>query len=126
MMVGLAAVAYAFGFVPKEATLLLSVLLAIIGFLTYGPHVLMVGTMAMDFGTRKAASAAAGFIDALGYAGVGVGMVATGAIVDHYSATRGDVAGWQAALLFWCGAALVSALLIATQWRYKPAKGTYH
>ncbi|MFQ5808073.1 MAG: MFS transporter [Armatimonadota bacterium] len=130
MMLGLAAAAYLFGQLPRgdalSVRLLLYALLAIIGFLTYGPHVLMVGTMAMDFGTRKAASAAAGFIDALGYAGVGVGMVATGRIVDHYSAIGGDVAGWQAALLFWCGAAIVSAVLMATLWRHKPAKGAYH
>ena len=126
MMVGLGAGAYLFGLVPKEATLLLAVLLAVIGFVTYGPHVLMVGTIAMDFGTRKAASAAAGFIDALGYAGVGIGMVATGALVDHFKAAGGEAAGWHAALLFWCGAAILSAILMATLWRYKPAKGLYH
>ncbi len=126
MMLGLAASVYLFVSASQGGMPLVVVLLAVIGFLTYGPHVLMVGTMAMDFGTRKAASAAAGFIDALGYAGVAVGMVVTGRILDHYKALGDEQAGWEAALLFWCGAAVVSALLIATQWRYKPAKGTYH
>jgi sugar phosphate permease len=126
MMLGLAAAVYLFVGASQGATLLVVVLLAVIGFLTYGPHVLMVGTMAMDFGTRKAASAAAGFIDALGYAGVAVGMVVTGLIVDHYKNIGDEPGGWQMALLFWCAAALASAILMATLWRSRPPKGEYH
>lgn len=36
--------------------------------MTYGLYVLMIGTVAMDFGTRKAASVT-GFIDCFGYIG---------------------------------------------------------
>jgi len=42
---------------------------AIIGFCTYGPHILMVGHAAQDFGKKSGAAGAAGFIDGMGYIG---------------------------------------------------------
>lgn len=40
-----------------------------IGFMTYGPHVLIVASAPMDYATRKAASSVTGFIDGVGYVG---------------------------------------------------------
>ncbi|MFQ5808071.1 MAG: hypothetical protein ACE5JM_00510, partial [Armatimonadota bacterium] len=126
MTVGLAVAICVFALLPKAAMPLLVLLLALIGFLNSGAQLILCAPMAMDLATRKAASAAAGFIDALGYAGVATGIAVTGVVVDRFAAGRDAAAGWQAALLFWAGAAVISALLMATLWRYKPARGEYH
>lgn len=57
----------------------------LLGLLIYGPHMLMVGTIPMDYATERAASSAAGFIDSLGYLGATVGGVGTGLIIDYFS-----------------------------------------
>jgi len=126
MIVGLAAAICLFGLMPELAGPLLVLLLGLIGFLNSGAQLIMCAPMAMDMATRKAASAAAGFIDALGYAGVGTGIAVTGVLVDRFATATDAAPGWQAALLFWSGAAVISALLMATLWRYKPARGEYH
>ena len=59
--------------------------LAVIGFCTYGAHVLMVGHAAQDFAGRKAAASAAGFIDGFGYIGAAMTGIFTGWLVDNYS-----------------------------------------
>jgi len=61
------------------------VFIFLLGFLIYGPHMLMVGTMPMDYATEKAASSAAGFIDSFGYLGATVGGIGTGLIIDYFS-----------------------------------------
>ncbi|MHA2008110.1 MAG: MFS transporter [Promethearchaeota archaeon] len=43
--------------------------LILIGILNFAPHALLVSTIPMEFSTRKAASAATGFIDGCGYIG---------------------------------------------------------
>lgn len=91
--------------------------LLVIGFMTYGPHVLMVGTVAMDFGTRKAASSAAGFIDCFGYIGAALTGVGSGWLIDNY--------GWNASFYFWVFGALVAAVLMTLLWKHKPARGKY-
>jgi len=94
------------------------IFLAIIGFMTYGPHVLMVTTMPMDFGTRKAAASAAGFIDGWGYIGAAITGVGSGWLIDNF--------GWNAAFYFWVLGALGAAVLMTTIWNYGAVKGEYH
>jgi len=72
----------------------------------------------MDFGTRKAASSATGFVDGLGYIGAAITGIGSGWLVDNY--------GWDAAFYFWIAMALVAGVLMATLWNYKPRKGEYH
>jgi len=43
--------------------------LFVIGFMVYGPHVLIVGVIPIDVRTRKAAASVTGFIDEFGYIG---------------------------------------------------------
>jgi sugar phosphate permease len=95
----------------------LLVLMAI-GFFTYGPHVAMVAACPMDFGTRKAAASAAGFIDGVGYIGAAVTGVVSGYLVDNY--------GWNTAFYMWLGGALAAAALMLVLWNYKPKSGEYH
>jgi len=55
----------------------------LIGFLTFGPHVMMVEILPMDCGTRKASSSVTGFIDSLGCAGASIIGVGTGLLIRH-------------------------------------------
>lgn len=104
--------------IPAGNWILSLLCLLFIGFMTYGPHVLMVGTVAMDFATRKAASSAAGFIDCFGYIGAALTGVGSGFLVDKFD--------WNAAFYFWVAGALIAAALMALLWNYKPAKGRYY
>ena len=114
----LGAFAWAYRFVvPVEAWVLGFVMMALIGFTTYGAHVVMVATVPMDYGTRKAAGSATGFIDGFGYLGAGLVGVGTGFLVDRW--------GWNAGFGFWIAAAFIAAGLMAFLWTYKPPKGKY-
>jgi len=118
MLVLLGISAWLFTRIPAGNWVLSFICLIAVGFLTYGPHVLMVGTIAMDYGTRKAASSAAGFIDCLGYVGASLTGVGSGWLADKY--------GWNASFYFWVAGALIAAVLMAFLWNYKPEKGKYH
>jgi len=118
MLVLLGLSAWLFPRIPEGRWVLSLICLLIVGFMTYGPHVLMVGTVPMDFGTRKAASSAAGFIDCMGYIGAALTGVGSGWLVDNFS--------WNAAFHFWVAGAFIAALLMALLWNYKPAKGKYY
>ena len=94
------------------------IVLALIGFLTYGPHVAIVTYVPMDFGTRKVAASTIGFIDGMGYVGAAVTGIASGFLVDHF--------GWNAAYYLWMGGALASAALMFLLWNYRPVVTKYH
>ncbi|MBE7559273.1 MFS transporter [bacterium] len=96
-----------------DATLVV-IFLGMIGFLTYGPHVLMVGACPQDFGTRRMAASAAGFIDCMGYMGAALAGFGTAYLLKHF--------GWNAALYTWAGAAFVGAALMATLWNVKVSR----
>lgn len=95
--------------VPVNQWVLGLVTLASIGFFVFGSHVLIVGAAPMDYGTRKAASAATGLIDCLGYIGAGITSVGTGWLVDQW--------GWNAGFALWVGAAFLGAGLMVLLWR---------
>jgi OPA family glycerol-3-phosphate transporter-like MFS transporter len=118
MLLLLAVFAFLFPLVPPSEWVLSILILMVVGFMTFGPHVLMVGVMAMDFGTRKAASSAAGFIDCMGYVGAAFTGIASGFLVDQF--------GWGAAFNFWVVSAVLAAGMMALLWNYKPKKEQYH
>ena len=89
-----------------------------IGFFTFGPHVLVVGAIPMDFGSRKAASSATGFIDGLGYIGAAITGVGSGFLADQF--------GWGAAFSFWIIGAAIGGILMLIMWNVKPKKREYH
>lgn len=93
---------------PPGAWVWSLICLAVIGFCTYGPHVLMVGHAAQDFAGRKAAASAAGFIDGFGYIGAAMTGVFTGWLVENY--------GWGAGFWYWIIAALVAGCIMLTLW----------
>lgn len=103
--------------ISVENPLLSLICLSIIGFMTFGAHHTMATSVAMDYGTRKAAASVAGFIDSLGYLGAIIVGVGIGWLVDNY--------GWSSAFYFWAIGAFVACILILRLWRYVPPKGKY-
>lgn len=117
MLACLGSLAWVYPKIPVDNWILGLVCLAAIGYFTYGPHVTMVAAIPMDFGTRKGASSATGFIDGLGYVGAALAGVVSGWLIDNYS--------WDAAFNFWIASAFIAAGLMATFWRYKPPREKY-
>ncbi len=113
LLAGVLCWAYRF-VVPTDQWFLGLVVLAAIGFAVFGAHVLIVVAAPMDFGTRKAASSATGFINGWGYIGAGVQALATGMLVDRW--------GWNAGFAFWIACAFAGAGVMAFLWKYKPRK----
>jgi sugar phosphate permease len=93
--------------VPRGRVLEMTLIFIALGFLVYGPQML-VAVAAADFATKVASSTAVGLTGLFGYIGASVCGVATGWLVDHY--------GWDGAIWFYAGAAAVGSLLLATTW----------
>jgi sugar phosphate permease len=82
--------------------------LMVVGFLIYGPQVLLVGTAPADLARRGTAAAAAGFVNFVGYMGAYSGDLLTGRLVDSH--------GWRTAVVAWAGCAFAAALFCAPLW----------
>jgi OPA family glycerol-3-phosphate transporter-like MFS transporter len=118
MLFILSIVSFLYPLVPTGDWITSLILLILVGFMLYGPHVLMVTTIPMDYGTRKAAASTAGFIDGWGYIGAAITGVTSGWLIDNY--------GWNAAFNFWIVSVIGAAVLMAMLWNYKPKKSKYH
>jgi sugar phosphate permease len=110
------AIFFYYGF-PHGAWLMSFITLGLIGFCVLGTQVILIGAVPMDFGTRKAAGAATGFIDFFGYIGAGMAGVFSGLLTVKL--------GWGAAFWFWIIAAFISSAICGALWKYKPAPGKY-
>ena len=101
-----------FTHVAVDNTAILVLIVALIGFFTYGAHILMVGHAAQDFGHKHGASGAAGFIDGMGYVGASLAGWGAGKLIDlqSYSFTFA-----MAGVFAFIGAALICLL-----WKAKP------
>ena len=93
--------------VPNHGVKMMTFVFSALGFLVYGPQML-VAVAAADFATKEAASSAVGLTGLFGYIGASVCGVTTGALVDAL--------GWNAAIWFYVGAAVVGCALLATTW----------
>jgi len=109
--------AWLFPQIPVEMWMLSLLCLIAIGFMTHGPHILTVASVPMDYGTRKAASSATGFIDGVGY----IGAALTGTLSGWLT----DVWGWNAAFYLWICASVFAGVLMLLLWNYKPEKRKY-
>jgi len=118
MLMLLGIFAWLFSCIPTDRLALSFICLLMIGFMTYGPHILIVGSIPMDYASRKAASSATGFIDCMGYVGAAFAGVGSGWLIDNY--------GWNASFYFWAAGAFIAAILMASLWNYKPVKGKYY
>jgi len=82
--------------------------LAFIGFSTFGPDTLISATAAMDFGSHKASSTAAGFINGLG----SIGAALSGVLVAWISVQL----GWTAVFYFLMAVTILCLILQLFMW----------
>jgi len=84
-------------------------LLVLIGFCTFGPQVLLVGTAPTDLARRGTSAAAAGFVNFMGYVGAALaGDVMTGYLYENY--------GWELAIYVWAACAFIAAIAAGLLW----------
>ena len=114
MMLGLAAVCAAMTFIPKGDWLMATFVLALAGFMIYGPDMLMSGAATVDLSHPKAASIATGLTMCLG----ALGAIFSGAGIGYLK----DLAHGNWSLVFWVLAALplVPSLLMLSIWNARP------
>jgi sugar phosphate permease len=112
MMCILAIVSYFYGTISTWGRLANATGIGLIGFLIYGPDSVTSGAAAVDFGSKRAASAAAGFINGLG----SIGAALTGVVIGYAS----EKYGWSAVFNLFGPLSLVGALLMATIWNARP------
>jgi len=106
-------------FVPATR-LSLGLMLFVIGMLVYIPDSLASGVVAIDFGTKRGASTAAGLINGCGSIGAIVGGTLPG-FVKQISGS--DATPWNAIFLTLAGGLVVASLLVAPQWNRLPPAG---
>ena len=114
-MIPVAAAFAAILWVPAHMLWLDLVLFGVIGFFVY-PPVMLLGVAGLDFTSKKAVGAGAGFIGLFGYLGRTVQGKGLGWIVEHW--------GWDAALWSVLGCALAAILLLALTWNLRPLTAT--
>ena len=101
-----------FPFIDPRNTWLVIVVVALIGFCTYGPHILLVGHAAQDFGKKSGAAGAAGFIDGMGYIGASLAGWGAGKLID--------TSGYEVTFMTFGSAAIVGAVLASLIWKVGP------
>lgn len=95
----------------SESLLIINLSLIAVGFLIYGP-VMLIGVHALDLVPKKAAGTAAGLTGLFGYMGGALfANIAMGYIVQHFD--------WNAGFKVLIGASIVSILLLTLTWRDK-------
>ncbi len=94
-------------FNPAGNQLVDSIALIAIGFLIYGP-VMLIGIAAVDLVPKKAAGTAAGLTGLFGYLGATAAEIGIGSIVQNY--------GWNMGFSVIIGAALLSIVLLLFTW----------
>lgn len=91
-------------------------LLFILGFLLYIPDSLLSGTAAIDFGTKKGASTAAGVINGFGSIGAILGGSLPGKIADTW--------GWNPLFIVLAISAGLAGLILLPKWNAMPPTST--
>ena len=96
-----------FWWVPPGHAVLDALALVAVGFLVYGPQML-VGVSAADFVSKKAVATATGLTGTFGYLGSSVCGVGVGVIVDRW--------GWDGGFVFFIGSAVIGMSLFMLTW----------
>ncbi len=86
--------------------------IALIGFLLYGPDSITSGVAAVDFGHRRAAGLAAGFVNGMG----SIGATLSGVVAGRLSEAR----GWEAVFALFAPLCVAGAVLMCTMWNTIP------
>ncbi len=95
------------------STWILTATLFAVGMLLYAPDSLISSTTVMDFGTKKGASTAAGFVNGFGSAGAILGGALPGYISVRW--------GWGPLFTAFAIAVAIAALLLLPRWNALPA-----
>jgi len=109
----LSAVTFSFGALTAGGSKwMMAATLFAIGFFLFGPDSVVVGTAAVDFGSKKGASSAAGFINGVGSVGAVLGGSLPGVISQRW--------GWEP--MFWVlgVCVFVAAVLLLPKWNAMP------
>ncbi len=104
MLLALALTCWAFPRISTAGSWASFAALLAVGFLTFGPHMLIVTALPPVLVTRQASSSVTGFIDAVGYGGAALTGGVSGMLIDTLS--------WSAAFYFWVGGALLAAAMM--------------
>jgi len=91
---------------------MMAVYFGLIGFFLFGPDSIISGTAAMDFGTRKGAGTATGFVNGVGSIGAILGGYLPGKITTETN--------WSPIFYVCTGGLIFSALLLAPMWSMMP------
>ena len=92
----------------------LAVGLFVLGFLVYAPDMMVSGIAAVDFGTKKGASTASGFINGLGSIGAVLGGTLPGFLQSRW--------GWEGVFSVLAVSVLVAAALLLPKWNALPTE----
>ncbi len=99
-----------------ESAWVFACLLFVLGFLLYIPDSLLSGTAAIDFGTKKGASTAAGVINGFGSLGAILGGSLPGKIADTW--------GWNPLFIILAVTVGLAGLILLPKWNALPATST--
>jgi sugar phosphate permease len=113
LLLALGLLSMIFPLLDTDNTALVVAVVALIGFCTYGPHILMVGHAAQDFGKKSGAAGAAGFIDGMGYIGASLAGWGAGAMIKSQ--------GYSTTFVTFGFAAVLGAVFATIIWRVKPS-----
>jgi OPA family sugar phosphate sensor protein UhpC-like MFS transporter len=80
----------------------------------YGPDSMLSATAAIDFGTKRSAGAATGFVNGVGSAGAILG--------GYLPSVMADKSTWTPFLAVSLAGILVSAIVLLPLWRVKPTR----
>ncbi|MFA4874040.1 MAG: MFS transporter [bacterium] len=95
---------------PLGNPILEGAVLATIGFLVYGPQML-VYVAAAEFASKKAAATATGMVGVFSYFGSAVCGLGTGLLVDKW--------GWDGGFMFFIAAAVFGTLMFTLTWKHR-------
>jgi OPA family glycerol-3-phosphate transporter-like MFS transporter/OPA family sugar phosphate sensor protein UhpC-like MFS transporter len=107
-MVACTALVYTFWSFAGDSTWMNCALLAGVGFFIYGPQCL-VGVIAANLATKRAAATAIGLTGLFGYASTVLSGWGLGTIVQHF--------GWQTGFRIVVGCAVTASILFLTVWK---------
>jgi sugar phosphate permease len=97
----------AFYYAPSGKPLISGSLFVVMGFLLYIPQML-IASMAMNLGTKRASAAAVGLTGIVGYASTVITGWGVGRLADLY--------GWAGAFIMMLGCTVVTLVLMAVTW----------
>ncbi|GEO07458.1 MFS transporter [Adhaeribacter aerolatus] len=100
-----------FWIAPYGNTILIILILALSGFLVYGP-LMLVSVAAATYAGKKSAASASGFTGFWGYVGATISGVGVGGVAEYY--------GWKGAFMLILFSAFLSAVFFALTWKATP------